>query len=122
MTQPPKNVAPCRDANFLTLPYNTDKHTKREHTFLPKGKRYTYPMITMVVLCYSVYVAFVIIAQFKQIVNRIAEKTCRSMQKNNSFKKRRLVNAKRAGKKKQYLVINTISCALVCSNCKHRIK
>ena len=35
----PKNVAPCRDANFFTLPYNTEKHTKREHTFLPKGKK-----------------------------------------------------------------------------------
>ena len=53
----PKNVAPCCDINFFILPYNTEKHTKREHTFLPKGKRYTYPMLTMVVLCYSVCVA-----------------------------------------------------------------
>ena len=35
----PKNVAPCCDANFFTLPYNTEKHTKREHTFLPKKEK-----------------------------------------------------------------------------------
>ena len=34
----PKNVAPCRDANFFTLPYNTEKHTKGSIHFCRKDK------------------------------------------------------------------------------------
>ena len=52
----PKNVAPSCDANFFTLPYNMEKHTKGSIHFCQKQK-YTSPLFTLIVLYYSVYVA-----------------------------------------------------------------